>query len=190
MIECKKVVANELGFINNGTGKHQSNTVFGTDGIAPTVTTVLKGGTQQIKIVDQQIVAMRGRNPENPSARSAGIELEQRLEPNEQGICNSLTTVQKDNLVLEKEYIDVCLDIKNPDFYNFLYKINGEIYLIRIRKLVPKECWRLMSFSDEDFNKAEKVNSNTQLYKQAGNSIVVKVLEAIFRQMMSDESEV
>ena len=54
----------------------------------------------------------------------------------------------------------------------------------RIRKLTPKECWRLMGFSDEDFEKARKVNSDTQLYKQAGNSIVVPVLEAIFRQML------
>lgn len=53
----------------------------------------------------------------------------------------------------------------------------------RIRKLTPKECWRLMAFTDEDFHKAEAVNSNTQLYKQAGNSIVVTVLEAMFRQM-------
>ena len=51
---------------------------------------------------------------------------------------------------------------------------------LRIRKLTPKECWRLMGFDDEDFEKAEKVNSNTQLYKQAGNSIVVDVLENIF----------
>lgn len=53
----------------------------------------------------------------------------------------------------------------------------------RIRKLTPKECWRLMGFSDESFEKAEKVNSNTQLYKQAGNSIVVDVLKAIFRNL-------
>lgn len=45
-----------------------------------------------------------------------------------------------------------------------------------IRKLTPKECWRLMAFSDKDFHKAEAVSSNTQLYKQAGNSIVVSVL--------------
>ena len=50
---------------------------------------------------------------------------------------------------------------------------------IRIRKLTPRECWRLMGFDDEDFNKARAVNSDTQLYKQAGNSIVVNVLEAI-----------
>lgn len=56
-----------------------------------------------------------------------------------------------------------------------------EIYEYRIRKLTPLECWRLMGFSDEDFNKAKSVGtSNTQLYKQAGNSIVVNVLYHIF----------
>ena len=52
-----------------------------------------------------------------------------------------------------------------------------------IRKLTPRECWRLMDFTDEQFDKAQEVNSNTQLYKQAGNSIVVSCLEAIFSQM-------
>ena len=55
---------------------------------------------------------------------------------------------------------------------------------LRIRKLTPKECWRLMGFDDEDFEKASQVNSNTQLYKQAGNSIVVNVLEAIFKELI------
>lgn len=52
-----------------------------------------------------------------------------------------------------------------------------------IRKLTPRECWRLMNFSDNDFEKAEKVNSNSQLYKQAGNSIVVACLCALFSQL-------
>ena len=52
----------------------------------------------------------------------------------------------------------------------------------RIRKLTPKECWRLMGFSDKDFDKAASTgNSNSQLYKQAGNSIVVNVLEEIYK---------
>lgn len=54
----------------------------------------------------------------------------------------------------------------------------------RIRKLTPRGCWRLMGFSDEDFDKAAAVNSNTQLYKQAGNSIVKNVLMAIFGKMV------
>ena len=60
----------------------------------------------------------------------------------------------------------------------------------RIRKLTPRECWRLMDFSDEDFEKAAEVNSNTQLYKQAGNSIVVNVLVAILGQLLPSKENV
>lgn len=52
-----------------------------------------------------------------------------------------------------------------------------------IRRLTPLEFWKLMGFSDEDYHKAAKVNTETQLYKQAGNSIVVSILEAIFKQL-------
>jgi DNA (cytosine-5)-methyltransferase 1 len=60
----------------------------------------------------------------------------------------------------------------------------GVVQNMRIRKLTPKECWRLMGFDDEDFNKASQVNSNSQLYKQAGNSIVVNVLETILKKLL------
>jgi DNA (cytosine-5)-methyltransferase 1 len=55
---------------------------------------------------------------------------------------------------------------------------------LRIRKLTPCECWKLMGFDKSDFDKASKVNSNAQLYKQAGNSICVPVLEAILRKLL------
>lgn len=55
---------------------------------------------------------------------------------------------------------------------------------LRIRKLTPKETWRLMGFDDTDYEKASKVCSNTQLYKQAGNSIVVNVLESILKNLI------
>lgn len=54
----------------------------------------------------------------------------------------------------------------------------------RIRKLTPKESWRLMGFIDEQFEKAEEVCSNSQLYKQAGNSICVPVMEEIFKNLL------
>lgn len=186
------------------------------------------------------IVAMRGRNPENPSDRTVGAPTEQRLEPNSQGICNTLTSVQKDNLVMEtvrikqatKEgYIeckiggvadlsfpssetrrgrvqeggDVCPTLTTGE--TNICKIEGcrirkmteEEYQkamdkyyrhrIRIRKLTPLECWRLMDFTDEDFHKAEAVNSNTQLYKQAGNSIIRNVLVAIFGQLLEGKED-
>ena len=196
------------------------------------------------------IVASRGRNPQNPSDRTPGNHVEQRLEPNSEGICNALTSVQKDNLVLEplggiytnasadfqrgmlvgmsrclkanqndagvvekvkikqatKEgYIECKLggvaDLSYPTSKTRRGRVqdNGDtcptltasetgICRIetpyRIRKLTPRECWRLMDFTDEDYEKAEAVNSNTQLYKQAGNSIVKAVLIAIFKQML------
>lgn len=53
----------------------------------------------------------------------------------------------------------------------------------RVRRLTPRECYRLMGVTDEDIDKMLAVNSETQCYKQAGNSIVVQVLEAIFSRM-------
>ena len=139
---------------------------------------------------EKQIVAMRGRGENN----------EQRLEPNRNGTTNALTTVQKDNLLLEEK--PECINLyddqgKETSFQDRVYKTDKispaittsfrpsyEIEKYRIRKLTPKECWRLMGFSDEDFEKAAKVNSNTQFYKQAGNSTVVNVLMGIFSQML------
>lgn len=57
----------------------------------------------------------------------------------------------------------------------------------RIRKLTPLECWRLMDYTDDDFRKAQAVNSDTQLYKQAGNGIVKAVLTAIFKELIQEE---
>ena len=89
-----------------------SRRVYEPDGISPTLH-CRQGGNTELKIAenfvlgggeeDPVIVAMRGRNPDNPSDRTKGAPLEQRLEANEQGLCNSLTTVQKDNLVMEKK---------------------------------------------------------------------------------------
>lgn len=164
-----------------------------------------KGGTAEnfLNKCRRQLVigASRGRNPENPRDRTVGAPTEQRIEINTQGISNTITTVQKDNYVVEAkiqqvegnlypnsgnpqagrvykpEGISPALDTCQGG--NRMPKILSED--IRIRKLTPLECWRLMGFDDKDFNKAQKSGvSNTQLYKQAGNSIVVDVLERIF----------
>ena len=77
---------------------------------------------------------------------------------------------------MQEKIIPLVVD-KNDDNGNYVETV------YRIRKLTPKECFRLMSFRDEDYEAASKVNSNTQLYKQAGNSICECVLKAIFSQM-------
>lgn len=153
------------------------------------------------------IVAMRGRNPDNPSDRTTGSPTEQRLEANTQGTSNCLTSVQKDNMVLEKPLLlggvgkenefgkqyrqgnrvyssDACAmalnaqPVGNSGGNSYLYNVG-----YRIRKLTPRECGRLMGVSDEDIDKMAAVNSNTQLYKQFGNSIVVDVMCAMFRNL-------
>lgn len=140
--------------------------VYDVEGIAPTLTD-MQGGHRQPKILEREleypyIAASRGRNPDRPGDRTAGIPTEQRLEPNRFGVSNTITSVQKDNYVVEGRE--------------------------RIRKLTPRECWRLMGFADEDFNKARGVGvSDTQLYKQAGNSIVVNVLEAVFKNLFGGD---
>lgn len=230
--EPKILEAKQLGFMDNGTGKHQSNTVYDENALCPNITTIEGDGTQQIKICESQIVAMRGRNPDNPSDRTFGSPTEQRLEVNMQGTSNCLTSVQKDNMVLEKQGIstkgkqnDIASTILsgyersnmtgfNAD--NAVIEKNGQISSngsqcgtvisdngisanlvagthgyanshiatqYRIRKLTPRECGRLMGVSDEDINKMAAVNSNTQLYKQFGNSIVVDVMCAMFKNL-------
>lgn len=79
-------------------------------------------------------------------------------------------------------YEDVCQTIRanfNSNNENWLYDLSG------IRKYTPKECWRLMGFEDKDIDNAIAIGmSNAQLYKQAGNSICVNVLMAIFKEML------
>lgn len=60
---------------------------------------------------------------------------------------------------------------------------------LRIRKLTPRETWKLMGFDNSDFDKVKNINSKAQLYKQAGNSIVVNVLVEILRELLKNEME-
>ena len=171
--------------------------VYDKNGLSPCLTS-MTGGNRQPMIIDAPnylIVGMRGRNPDNPSDRTPGIELEQRLEPNSEGICNTLTTVQKDNLVLENNKIEKVGQISNEGSqcgtvvstaisagcHGYANPHIAQNY--RIRKLTPRECFRLMNVEEEQFNRAEKVVSSTQLYKIAGNAIVVSVLCALFSQL-------
>lgn len=112
-------------------------------------------------IVEPVIGAFRGRNPDNPSDRTPGAPTEQRLEINSRNLSNTLTTVQKDNVVVEPSEKQ-----------------------LRIRKLTPKECGRLMGVRDSDIDIMSKNQSNSSLYHLFGDSIVVDVLMAIFKQMI------
>lgn len=224
--------------------------IYDVGGCSPTLST-MQGGNQEPKILENQIVAMRGRNPDNPSDRTVGSPTEQRLEVNTQGTSNCLTSVQKDNLVMESQVLTpkrteygkairkayesgevqesrhnmTELEPRKDGISNTLttvqknnlvmektilqrargFNMGGEHKICppitansfqdnnllkcqyRIRKLTPRECGRLMGVSDDDISKMAAVNSNTQLYKQFGNSIVVDVMCAMFRNLNIDQ---
>lgn len=181
-----------------------------------------------------KIAAMRGRYKANPQSRQSGLPTAQHLEISQTNWSNTITTIQKDNLVVYADqqvlgidyhpiqskrsyrhfvnsHVSPCIIAheskvpktvaiyQRPRGFNkgaILEKVAPTISshswqqnnfllsdFLRIRKLTPKECWRLMGFDDVAFEKASQVTSNTQLYKQAGNSIVVPVLEAIFKEL-------
>lgn len=297
---------NQIGNCVKSDGKFdnpQRGIVYSMNGCSPALNCCGGGGLEP-KILEPVIAASRGRNTDNPSDRTTGAPTEQRLEINQNGTSNTITTVQKDNYVVEplnfqncsnysacefallceksdhcvmkdnnseepsvmipqatkQGYIeckvggvadlsfpssstrrgrvqdsgnicptlmagqqDVCYIEPKPKLVGGIGKINfgkqyrqgnriysadeiamclnaqpvgnagGYSYLYnigyRIRKLTPLECWRLMGFTDEQFYKAQKVNSNSQLYKQAGNSIVVDVCYWIFYQLFINKSE-
>lgn len=165
----------ESGLIHHGYNEHRVAEPR-TDGCINTLSTVMKDNL----IAEPVIAASRGRNPENPSDRRGGIHLEQRLELGG-SICNTLTTVTKDNYVYEvHQMLDLDDELYDPE-------LDGEPApaepKVRIRKLTPKECLRLMDFPDEAADAILDTVSNTQAYKQAGNSIVVSVLYNIFKEM-------
>lgn len=156
---------------NNGTQYCNQDRVYNTETISP----ALNASNVIPNIVDTVMIRQATKDGVVP-CRIGGVadltfpdSTTRRGRVIENGeICPTLTTENIPS-VLEK----------------WIWEIDGQKYLIRIRKLTPRECWRLMDFTDEDFNKAESVNSNTQLYKQAGNSIVKNVLCEVFRELIT-----
>lgn len=135
----------------------EQNGYIRQDGCVGTLTTDGSSPKHNNRIIEPRIAAMRGRNPDNPSDRTAGSPTEQRLEIGNEEMSNTLTTVQKDNLVVEPTY--------------------------RIRKLTERECFRLMGVKEEDFGRVAKNQSTSALYHEAGDSIATTCLMAIFGEL-------
>ena len=138
-------------------GNEQIRRVYSEEGISPTLNT-MQGGNTQPKVMYK--VRQATKQGYTIAEESDSINLEQPNSTTRRGrvgnkIANTLTC--SCNQAVVNEY--------------------------RIRKLTPLECYRLMGFDDEDFYKASALNSNSQLYKQAGNSICVNVLEEIFKNL-------
>lgn len=252
--KVESILANFIARQNEASGINLKDQATTFDGITDVAHTLMArdykgfGNQSMTGVIEPIIVASRGRNPENPSDRTTGSPTEQRLEANMNGTTNTITTVAKDNYVIEpvvcEQRCDEGLKFFKDDVVGTLRTIDasgdkrviepedinpvriGNIYgehfgtgyagnvwdqdsvsptimtaqggnrqpLVvdnvkwRIRKLTPKECWRLMSFSDEDCNRASKYVSDSSLYKQAGNSIVTSCLVAIFYSLLFNDN--
>ena len=143
------------GLFDTETSKHQAGSIWDKECISPTIDTMQGGYRQPLVTIDDNVSNDEIKINVIGNYSPSGYDASRIVDE------NRLAPTVKEN------HGTVTATIQN----------------YRIRKLTPKECWKLMGFDDEDFEKAEKVNSNTQLYKQAGNSIVVDVLENIFSKL-------
>lgn len=188
----------------------KSERCYFADGIAPTLTST-SAGNEKIIVEESNMgnfeiepnVLTPKRTEYGKAIRKAyeaGEIKESRhnmteLEPRTDGICNTLTTVLKDNYVAvamrgrynEDGKTEQKVEISGREYANTITSVQKDSLVtshMRIRKLTPKECFRLMGFDDADYEKAAAVNSNTQLYKQAGNSIGVPVVQHIMSALI------
>ena len=136
-------------------GNHDQNSrVYDTDGLAPTLST-MQGGGQEPKIRVKEATS-KGYAEVGDSVNLSHPNSKTRRGRVGKQIANTLLAGESQGVI-------------EPDF--------------RIRKLTPRECWRLQGFPDWAFDKAQEVNSNSQLYKQAGNSVTVNVIAAIAKEL-------
>ena len=145
------------GVFDTEKSKHQAGSVWDKEGLSPTLDT-MQGGWRQPCI----LVKENNKAGYKVAYEGDGINISSRMKWKRGNVqkqsCQTITTSGgNDRGVVTTDY--------------------------RIRKLTPRECFRLMGFDDSDFDKVEGKLSNTQLYKQAGNSIVVNVLEEIYKHL-------
>ena len=158
-----KDVKRKYGVFDTEKSKHQAGSVYDENGLSPTLDT-MQGGWRQPCIEIKEATKQGYKE----AFEGDGVNISSRMK------------YQRGNV--QKESIQTPTTSGGNDRGVVLKNL-------RIRKLTPKECWRLMGFDDEDYERAARVNSNTQLYKQAGNSIVVNVLEAILKNLLLETNQ-
>ena len=152
--EPKQVAIKQFGILQPNF--NQCGVVYETDGIAPTIR-AYQGGGLEPKIRVKEATSKGYAEAEiGDSVNLSHPNSKTRRGRVGKQVANTLLTGESQGVI-------------EPDF--------------RIRKLTPRECWRLQGFPDWAFDKAQEVNSNSQLYKQAGNSVTVNVIAAIAKEL-------
>ena len=162
----------------NPSGNGMNGEVYQADGLAPTLTTN-KGEGQKIAIKSNTIKQF---GVLQPNFNQCGVIYET------DGIAPTIRAYQGGGLepkIIQRGHgynqggeHDIAPTLTSNSYQENNHLSDG----YRIRKLTPRECWRLQGFPDWAFDKAQEVNSNSQLYKQAGNSVTVNVIAAIAKE--------
>ena len=152
--EPKQVAIKQFGILQPNF--NQCGVVYETDGIAPTIRAYQGGGLEPKIRVKEATSKGYAEAEVGDSVNLSHPNSKTRRGRVGKQIANTLLTGESQGVI-------------EPDF--------------RIRKLTPRECWRLQGFPDWAFDKAQEVNSNSQLYKQAGNSVTVNVIAAIAKEL-------
>lgn len=181
----KTPVLCQMGNISKDPNReHIQDRIYDPSGLAPTLNTV-GGGNLEPKIMIDGLTRDTQKQKArvfNPSGLAASLIATDYKEPPQISVIGQLKGGEKGRVVDRNGigYTLTATEYKDP------LKIAepGNTRTVRIRKLTPRECWRLMGFTDEEFNCVHGI-SNSQLYKQAGNSIVVNVLSALLSQLFN-----
>ena len=209
----KQVAVRQVGNIvkQAGFSNPQRGRIYSANGISPTLNTVQGGGLEPKVLIERpqrasQTKVLLGKYKRNEYGKAIRKAYEsgkikvrrkdlKKFSLKKSNVSNTLTTVQKDNLIgmvkTDKIEIDSRRFKENgkPTFTANVVDRNGVMLkngdVVAIRKLTPKECWRLQGFSDDQFEKAKQAGvSNSQLYKQAGNAATVDVIEQIGKRLV------
>lgn len=169
-----------VGDLNDPTRFESANRVYGVDGVSPTVVTGCGGG-QMHKIVDgsfymsDERIARYEEHKRRHDAKGHGLGWEPRVPGDIARPLTALPSRHSQNFLVTQGSMEEYREGREDSGH------------LRIRYLTPRECWRLMGQPDWAYDRAAAIGtSRTQLYKQAGNSIVVDVLAAIFKGMYED----
>lgn len=157
-------------------GQENIKRVYDAWGLSPRLTT-MQGGNRQPKIV--QPVSAPDRINKNQNGRRFKGDGEPMFTLTEMDRHGVLV----DNGTIKESANANCIDANYFKGLDNHQQRTGIKEGPRIRKLTPRECWRLQGFPDQAFDKAMEVNSDSQLYKQAGNSVTVNVVYEIAKRL-------
>ena len=200
-------IKSDIQSLGNTTAYQNENTVLAT-GISRTLTATDYKHVPKVALDDSHIKVMPILTPDRLEKRQNGRRVKNEGEPsftltsqdrhgvliktaNKQGY---MTAQVGDGIDLAYPESETRRGRVQPQRSNTLTTSDNlgvliDDQCIKIRKLTPRECWRLQGFTDEQFDKAAAVNSNSQLYKQAGNAVTVNVVAEIGKHIMDIENE-